>query len=95
MLGGRIIFGCASENLLISQTAIIGKWFRGKELSTAIGYIMTMPEVASAANSFITPMMYDKFNGLAYPLYFSVFLCFLSFLCGIVLCILDRKNEIK
>ena len=34
MLCGRVLFGCASENLVIAQAAIIGKWFRGKELST-------------------------------------------------------------
>lgn len=52
-----------------------------------------MPELASAANSFVTPMIYDKFNGLEYPLFFSVILCFLSFLCGIILCILDKKHD--
>ncbi|CAK59984.1 unnamed protein product (macronuclear) [Paramecium tetraurelia] len=95
MLAGRVLFGSASESLLIAQTAMIGKWFRGKELSTAIGYIMTMPEIASAANSFVTPTIYDHFNGLTYPLFFSVFLCFLSFICGVVLCILDRNNDKK
>ncbi|CAD8086990.1 unnamed protein product [Paramecium primaurelia] len=82
MLLGRIIFGTASENLLIAQTTIIGKWFRGKELSTAIGYVMAIPEFACGMNSFITPIIYNAFGLLAYPLFFSAFLCFLSFICG-------------
>ncbi|CAK74433.1 unnamed protein product (macronuclear) [Paramecium tetraurelia] len=95
MLVGRIIFGCASENLIIAQAAIIGKWFRGKELSTAIGYIMTIPELASAANSFLTPILYESYEGLTYPLFFSVILCVFSFICAVVLCILDKKNELN
>ncbi|CAD8084472.1 unnamed protein product [Paramecium primaurelia] len=95
MLVGRIIFGCASENLVIAQAAIICKWFRGKELSTAIGYIMTVPELASAANSFLTPMLYESYQGLTYPLFFSVILCIFSFVCAVVLCILDKKNELN
>ncbi|CAD8173510.1 unnamed protein product [Paramecium octaurelia] len=95
MLIGRIIFGTASENLLIAQTTIIGKWFRGKELSTAIGYVMAIPEFACGLNSFITPIIYNSFGHLAYPLFFSAFLCFLSFICGVALCILDKKNDQK
>lgn len=56
---------------------------------------MTVPELASAANSFITPMLYDSYEGLTYPLFFSVILCIFSFICAVVLCILDKKNEIN
>jgi MFS family permease len=34
MLLGRALFGVASENLIISQSAIVAQWFRGSELST-------------------------------------------------------------
>lgn len=54
-----------------------------------------MPELASAANSFVTPLLYDKFEGLTYPLFFSVLLCFFSFICGAVLCFMDKKNDEK
>lgn len=54
---------------------------------------MTMPELASAANSFVTPLLYDKFEGLSYPLFFSVFLCFLSFISGAALCLMDKRND--
>jgi hypothetical protein len=39
MLVGRALFGVSSENLIISQTAIINKWFKGSELSMVIQYI--------------------------------------------------------
>ncbi|CAD8068369.1 unnamed protein product [Paramecium primaurelia] len=93
MLVGRIIFGCASENLVIAQAAIIGKWFRGKELSTAIGYIMTVPELASAANSFLTPIIYESYKGLTYPLFFSVILCIFSFVSAVGQFIIEEQED--
>lgn len=93
MLFGRILFGLASENLLITQTAFIGKWFKGNELCSAVGFIMTLPELASAANSFITPYLYDLSDRIIYPLFFSVGLCFFSFICGITLFFIDKIND--
>ncbi len=57
----RAILGISAENLSISQTAFVTLWFRGKELSTAIGLIITIPEIASALNSYFTPILYKKF----------------------------------
>jgi hypothetical protein len=54
---------------------------------------MTIPEIASAANSFVTPLIYDQYEGLTYPLFFSVILCVFSFVCAVILCILDKKEE--
>ena len=56
---------------------------------------MTVPELASAANSFLTPILYESYEGLAYPLFFSVILCIFSFVCAVVLCILDKKDELN
>jgi MFS family permease len=36
MLVGRAFFGVSSENLIISQSAIVSKWFKGSELSMVI-----------------------------------------------------------
>ena len=33
---GRSFFGIASENLIISQSAIVAKWFKGSELSLVL-----------------------------------------------------------
>lgn len=93
MLVGRVLFGLASENLFITLTAFIGKWFKGNELCTAVGFIITLPELASAANSFITPYLYDVSERIICPLFFSVGLCFFSFVCGITLFFIDKIND--
>ena len=61
MLFGRAAFGVFSENLIIAQSSIVAKWFKGAELSTAIGIIMTVPEIASALNSLLSPLIYEHF----------------------------------
>src|SRR5215472_17256740 len=39
---GRIIFGMGSESLIVAQSAIIARWFTGKELAMAFGVTLTM-----------------------------------------------------
>jgi MFS family permease len=37
MAAGRFIFGMGAESLIVSVTAALAMWFRGKELSFAFG----------------------------------------------------------
>lgn len=90
---GRVLFGVTSENMVIAQASIISKWFKGKELSTAVGYMMTVPELASALNSITTPLIYDIYGSLALPLFVSVGVCSLSFVCAVLLALMDKKAD--
>lgn len=71
----------------------MAKWFKGAELSTAIGIIMTVPEIASALNSLLSPQIYEHYQELAYPLFFSVLVCVFSAFCAVVLILLDREAD--
>jgi MFS family permease len=37
MAGGRFLFGMGAESLIVAITAAVAKWFKGKELSFALG----------------------------------------------------------
>ena len=37
LLAGRFIFGAGSEALIVAQSAILARWFKGKELAFAFG----------------------------------------------------------
>jgi len=93
MLIGRAFFGVCSENLVIAQSAIICKWFKGSELSMAIGIIMTVPEIGSALNSLFTPILYANSGSLTLPLFISSAICGFSLLCAILLVYLDKKAD--
>ncbi|MGA2569426.1 MAG: MFS transporter [Terracidiphilus sp.] len=42
MAAGRLIFGIGAESLIVAITTAIAKWFRGKELSFALGINITI-----------------------------------------------------
>ena len=54
---------------------------------------MTGPEIATAFNSIISPLMYEKTGELAYPLFLSVVVCLFSLVCALALIILDKRAE--
>ncbi len=58
MLTGRVLFGIASRSLFIPQASLISFWFKGRELSFALGIGITFPELGNALNSYLTPLIY-------------------------------------
>jgi len=49
MLWGRLIYGIGAESLIITQSKIISKWFRGKELALAFGLNLTVCRLGTFA----------------------------------------------
>lgn len=43
MLYCRALFGVFSESLITAQISLVSFWFKGKELATALGLIITLP----------------------------------------------------
>ena len=39
---GRLLFGMGSEPLVVAQSAILARWFRGKELALSFGIALTV-----------------------------------------------------
>jgi MFS family permease len=47
MATGRLIFGMGAESLIVAITAAVAKWFKGKELSFALGINLMIARVGS------------------------------------------------
>lgn len=47
MAAGRFIFGMGAESLIVAITAAVAKWFRGKELSFALGLNLMLARFGS------------------------------------------------
>lgn len=47
MAGGRFIFGMGAESLIVAITAAVAKWFKGKELSFALGLNLMLARFGS------------------------------------------------
>lgn len=46
---GRLIFGLGAESMIVAVTTIIGRWFKGKQLSFAFGLNLTLARLGSFA----------------------------------------------
>lgn len=49
MLAGRFIFGLGAESLIVAVTTVLGRWFKGKQLSFAFGLNLTIARLGSFA----------------------------------------------
>ncbi|OGV09471.1 MAG: MFS transporter [Stygiobacter sp. RIFOXYC12_FULL_38_8] len=49
MASGRLIFGLGAESMIVAITTVIGRWFKGKQLSFAFGLNLTLARLGSFA----------------------------------------------
>jgi MFS family permease len=49
MSAGRLIFGLGAESMIVAVTTILGRWFKGKELSFAFGMNLTLARLGTVA----------------------------------------------
>ena len=60
MLAGRFLLGLGAEPLIVAATAVLAKWFKGKELSFAFGINLSIARLGSASadwsTSFASPL---------------------------------------
>jgi hypothetical protein len=62
-------------------------------LAFALGLAITIPELGNALNSYLTPIIFENINSLGLPLFTSVGICFLSFICAIWAAYLDKAAD--
>ncbi len=46
---GRLVFGLGAESMIVAVTTIIGRWFKGRQLSFAFGLNLTLARLGSFA----------------------------------------------
>jgi ABC-type dipeptide/oligopeptide/nickel transport system permease subunit len=49
--------------------------------------------LGNAANSYLTPMIYESSGSLGTPLLVSVFVCLISLVCAIAAAYIDKKAD--
>lgn len=80
----------------MSQSAIVSKWFKGKELAMALGMNISISRLGSVINGIVLPKIYNEDHtdllGLALLVGFMV--CLFSLACAIALVIMDKKADV-
>jgi MFS family permease len=90
---GRLIFGAGSEPLVVVQSAILAKWFKGKELALSFGIALTVSRLGTLFALNTGEVISTHFGGPRYALLAAMLICLLSLLANIVYVFMDRRGE--
>jgi MFS family permease len=88
---GRGIFGIGAESLNVAQSTIVNMWFKGKELSTALGISLCICRLGSSLNSYLTPLFFEQYKSISIVSLFGFGWVGFSFVCGLLLIKMDSK----
>jgi len=90
---GMFLFGAGSETLIIAQSSIIARWFKGKELAMAFGIALTVSRLGSLFSYNTEALITDFFGHYSYALWAGAVFCVFSLAANIIYCFMDRKGE--
>jgi len=93
LLTGRFIFGAGSEPLIVAQSAILARWFKGKELALSFGIALTVSRLGTLFAFNTGEMITDYFGSYRYALFGAVICCLISLGANVVYIIMDRRSE--
>lgn len=98
MVIGRFVFGLGGENLAVCQSTYSVFWFKDKEINFVFGLQLSLSRIGSTFNMNIMPVIYNAFSlatapsfKLSMALWFGMVLCVFSFLCGVILGLMDKR----
>lgn len=92
MLVGRSIFGLGGESMSVTQSAIVTKWFKGKELAFALAVNISVARLGNVVCGWVVPPA-NLNHGLGFALLIGVFVCLFSYGCAIALCGIDKYAD--
>ena len=89
---GRMIFGLGGEYLGIWQSTIICKWFNGKELSFALGVVLSVSWFGNTLTNYFIPTLAADIS-LGFSLAAGLMICLLSFIFALLLILFDKNAD--
>jgi len=90
---GRFLFGGGSEPLIVAQSAILARWFKGKELALSFGIALTVSRLGTLFSFNTGELIASHFGGYSYALWAAVIFCGISLLANIMYIVMDRRGE--
>ncbi|MGD0682665.1 MAG: MFS transporter [Terracidiphilus sp.] len=93
LFAGRLIFGAGSESLIVVQSAIISRWFKGKEMALAFGIALTISRVGTLFSFNTEELIAHYYGSYRTALWAAAGFCLFSVLCNLVYVAMDRHGE--
>ncbi|MGD0293232.1 MAG: MFS transporter [Terracidiphilus sp.] len=93
LFAGRLIFGAGSESLIVVQSAIISRWFKGKEMALAFGIALTISRVGTLFSFNTEELIAHYFGSYRTALWAAAGFCLFSVLCNLIFNAMDHHGE--
>lgn len=93
LFAGRLVFGAGSECLIVVQSAIIARWFKGKEMAMAFGIALAISRLGTLFAFNTEELIAAHFGSFRVALWAAALFCLFSVLCNLVFNLLDRHGE--
>jgi MFS family permease len=93
LFAGRLIFGAGGESLIVAQSAIISRWFKGKEMALAFGIALTISRIGTLFSFNTEQLISDYFGSYRIALWAAAGFCLFSVLCNLVYIAMDKHGE--
>jgi len=93
MMSGRFVLGLGAEPLIVAITTALAKWFKGKELSFAMGLNLTIARLGSVAADNSRSWASGLFTSWQPPLILAAGIGGLCIVSGLVYAWLERRAE--
>lgn len=90
---GRFIFGAGSESLVVAQSAILARWFKGKELALSFGIALTISRLGTLFSFNTEELIAKYFHNYKAALWAAVLLCVVSLGAALVYWWMDARAE--
>ena len=93
LFAGRLIFGAGGESLIVVQSAIISRWFKGREMALAFGIALTISRIGTLFSFNTEQLISDYFGSYRIALWAAAGFCLFSVLCNLVYIAMDKHGE--
>lgn len=95
LFAGRLVFGAGSESLVVAQSAILAKWFKGKELALSFGVSLTISRLGTLFSFNTEELIAAYFKDYRYALWAAFILCVVSIVANLIYFAMDKYGESK
>ncbi len=95
MATGRFLLGLGAEPLIVAITTALAKWFKGKEISFAMGLNLSFARLASFGADMSPTFAKKLYTNWQDPLYLAAFLGVLCLLGGLLYYRMEKNAEKK
>jgi MFS family permease len=93
LLGGRFLLGMGAEPLIVAVTAVLAKWFKGKELSFAFGLNLSISRLGSASTDWSTSFAEPLYSNWNDPLWLATGVMSAGLGAAFLYFMLERRAE--